>query len=60
MLNRFAEVAVSHGAPKVIRPWDKVVMEEMTGVGSSQISKTSANHRPRLPVRSSHVTAGFS
>lgn len=35
MLNRFAEVAVSHGAPKVIRPWDKVVMEEMTGVGRS-------------------------
>jgi len=34
-LNRFAEVAVSHGAPKVIRPWDKVVMEEMTGLGSS-------------------------
>ena len=55
MLNRFAEVAevaVSHGGPKVIRPWDKVMMEEMTGLGSSQISKTIANHRPWLPVRS--------
>ena len=35
MLNRFAEVAVSHGSPKVIGLWDKVVMEEMTGVGLS-------------------------
>ena len=38
MLNRFAEVAevaVSHGGPKVIRPWDKVMMEEMTGLSSS-------------------------
>ena len=35
MLNRFAEVAVSHGAPKVIRPWGKVVIEEMTGLGRS-------------------------
>ena len=35
MLNRFAEVAVSHGAPKAIRSWDKVVMEEMTGLGRS-------------------------
>ncbi len=51
MLNRFVEVAVSHGAQKVIRPLDKVVMEEMTVIGHQpQISKTIANHRPWSPV----------
>ena len=61
MLNRFAEVAVSHGGPKVIRPWDKVVMEEMTGLCPSP-------RYPRLSLITDlgclygpgHVTAGFS